>query len=92
MKFAKCPKCGEFQGLKKVFFLTNFGTRTCKYCKAEYETVKSKVIPATFGIILPLMVGNYLSLFSAYPLLNFLWVFVGLGILMKYLPLRVVNN
>jgi hypothetical protein len=82
----------EYQGLKKVFFLTNFGTRTCEFCETEYETIKSKIIPATFAIIFPLFLGKHLPLFSSFPLLSFAWAVIGFGILLKYMPLKVVNN
>jgi len=92
MKFAKCPSCGEYQGLKKVLFLTNFGTRKCESCKTEYETIKSKTILATIAIIFPLFIGKHLPIFSSYPLITLLWVLAGLAILFKHMPLKVVNN
>ena len=92
MKFAKCPSCGEYLGFKKVLFLTSFGTRTCEFCKAECETIKSKVGPATLAIICPLILGEHLPIFSSYPLIAFVWSFIGFGVLIKYIPLKVVNN
>lgn len=62
------------------------------HCATEYETIQSKVIPITFTIIVPLIFGHHLPIFSSYPLLSFAWAFVWFAILLKNMPLKVVKN
>lgn len=92
MKLAKCPNCQAPQSLRKILFLTNFGTKVCSNCNAEYQVIKTKAIPATFLILISLLFWPYIPVFNSIPFGLFAWAVIGLVLYLKYLPLEVVRN
>jgi CXXC-20-CXXC protein len=92
LNFVKCPNCGVPQSLKKVFWLTNFGHITCDDCKNEYEVVKSKALPMTLAIVLPIIFGKNLPILNQSFIFVLLWAVIGLGLYFKYMPLRITSN
>ncbi|ELZ1717805.1 hypothetical protein SD909_004214 [Vibrio parahaemolyticus] len=92
MKLAKCPNCQAPQSFRKIVFLTNFGTKVCSSCNAEYQVIKPKAIPATFLILIPLLFGQHIPVFNSIPFGSFAWAVIGSVLYFKYLPLEVVRN